>query len=112
MWVKRAEWDNLRDHDIRNEIRLEVTEQALKSAGEMRDIYKVQLDVLKVRVRELEAGILALNAKLHNIPPVPLAPLEPVDETQLFDEDPDLVAEDRRRVLEEGSSDALLVEGV
>ena len=66
-----------------------------------------------IKEKELEAGILALNSKLYQqstVPP-PFRPLVPVDETQLFDEDPDLVAEDRRRVLEEGSSDALLMEG-
>ena len=96
MWVKRADYETLRERALRAEMRIETLDLHKKS--------------LIGRVRELEAAILAANDAAHKVhQEVAARPPVPVNLAALFeDEDPDLVEADRQRAKEEGTTDGLL----
>ena len=103
MWLKRLDYDTLRERALKAEMHLETFKERYAAQYE----HNKQL---QGRVAELEAAILkanddALSARKEvvNRPPTP------VNLAALFDdEDPELVEQDRRRAVADGTTDGLL----
>ncbi|OGO38839.1 MAG: hypothetical protein A2W35_17550 [Chloroflexi bacterium RBG_16_57_11] len=96
MWIKRVDYDDLRERAMKAEMRIE-----WHAALELK---------LRGRVAELEAGILKANDEAHSARKETVnRPATPVNLEALFDdEDPELVEQDRRRAAAEGTTDGLL----
>ena len=107
MWIRRAEYEALRERKLTAEFLLEAAkERILRYQQTIADLRAAA----KVRISELEAGILAANDAAHKVhQEVAARPPVPVNLAALFeDEDPDLVEADRQRAKEEGTTDGLL----
>ena len=96
MWITRLNYDTLRERALKAEMRIE-----WHAALELK---------LRGRVAELEAAILKANDDAHTARKETMnRPATPVNIAALFeDEDPELVEQDRRRAVAEGTTDSLL----
>ena len=103
MWLKRLDYDTLRERALKAEMHLETFKERYAAQYE----HNKQL---RGRVAELEAAILKANDDAHTARKETLnRPATPVNLESLFtDEDPELVEQDRRRASVEGTTDSLL----
>jgi len=111
MFIKRTDYDKMRDMLLRAEIRLEVVEKHLLAASELRDVYKEKMVLLLARVEKLENALLAANDKLVAAAASKVqSAMTPVRLESILEEDEDLVSRDREFIRGGGSSDLLLAE--
>ena len=107
MWIKRAEYEALRERKLTAEFLLEAAKERI--LGYQQTIADLRV-VAKARILELEAALLAANDAAHKVRQEIVArPPVPVNIAALFDdEDPELVEADRRHAQAEGTTDGLL----
>lgn len=100
MWLKRTDYEALRERALKAEIQLQALTEV---AWGHQKSYEARIDLL-------EAALLKANDEAHTVrKEVSNRPAVPVNLAALFDdEDPELVEADRRRAKDEGSTDGLL----
>ena len=105
MFIKRSEYESLRERALKAEMRVEVLD------GD-KAILVERVYARTLRIKELEAALLAAHDAAYKVRQTerpPSSNIIPVNLASLFDdEDPDLVEQDRRQAALEGSTDTLL----
>lgn len=100
MFIRRHEYETLRERALKAEMRLEAVVKLARS----------QVNTADARIALLEAALLKANDDVQSTrKEIVNRPPQPVNLAALFDEeDEELVAQDRRRAEAEGTTDGLL----